>query len=153
MSIQNLFNFDKWTCMDSRKLSCRTSGPQLDKKETPTQLFSCEICHSFKNNFFYRTPPVTSYEIFCEGFFDIGCENAFSHTRRLSNAATYQFFNYNLLANTFFWSMRTFCMNYLRVLVKNFALCSIYWSNQPLWKMHGIAYINFDCFKIDDPPS
>ena len=28
------------------------------KKETPAQLFSCEYCEIFKNNFFYKTPPV-----------------------------------------------------------------------------------------------
>ena len=27
-------------------------------KETPTQVFSCEICEIFKNSFFNRTPPV-----------------------------------------------------------------------------------------------
>ena len=40
--------------------------------------------------------------------------------------------------------------NNLRVLVKDFTLCSIYRSNQPLWKIHGIASINFDCFTIDE---
>ena len=30
------------------------------EKETPTQVFSCEICDIFKNNFFYRTPPVAA---------------------------------------------------------------------------------------------
>ena len=27
-------------------------GPQLYKKETPTQMFSCEYCDIFKNSFF-----------------------------------------------------------------------------------------------------
>ena len=31
-------------------------------KETPTQVFSCEICEIFKNSFFNRTPPVASSE-------------------------------------------------------------------------------------------
>ena len=26
------------------------------KKETPTQVFSCEFCEFFKNTFFHRTP-------------------------------------------------------------------------------------------------
>ena len=30
------------------------------KKETLTQVFSCEICEIFKNTFFYRTLPVTA---------------------------------------------------------------------------------------------
>ena len=29
---------------------------QLYKKETPIQVFSCEFCETFKNNFIYRTP-------------------------------------------------------------------------------------------------
>ena len=32
------------------------------KKETPTQVFSCEFCEIFKNNFFHRTPPVAASE-------------------------------------------------------------------------------------------
>ena len=32
------------------------SGLQLYQKETPTQVFCCEICEMFKNTFFYRTP-------------------------------------------------------------------------------------------------
>ena len=30
------------------------------KVETPTQEVSCEISQSFKNTFFYRTPPMTT---------------------------------------------------------------------------------------------
>ena len=29
-------------------------------KNTPTQVFSCEICKNFKNTFFYRTPSVAA---------------------------------------------------------------------------------------------
>ena len=29
-------------------------------KETPTQVFSCEICKILKNTVFYRTPPVAA---------------------------------------------------------------------------------------------
>ena len=29
-------------------------------KETPTQVFSCEICEIFQNTFFYKTPPVAA---------------------------------------------------------------------------------------------
>ena len=38
----------------------------------------------------------------------------------------------------------------LRVLAKNWTLCRIYRSNQPSWKIHGTAKINFDCFTIDE---
>ena len=30
------------------------------KKETPTQMVSCEVCKIFKNSFSYRTPPVAA---------------------------------------------------------------------------------------------
>ena len=35
---------------------------QLYCKETPTQVFFCEICQIIKNTFFYRTPPVAASE-------------------------------------------------------------------------------------------
>ena len=38
---------------------CRL-GLQLYYKETPTQVFSCEICETFKNTFLYRAPLVTA---------------------------------------------------------------------------------------------
>ena len=34
--------------------------PFLLKKETLAQVFSCEFCEIFKNNFLYRTPPVAA---------------------------------------------------------------------------------------------
>ena len=36
------------------------------------------------------------------------------------------------------------------MLAKDFTLCIIYRSNRPLWKIQGIASINFDCFTIDE---
>ena len=33
----------------------------LDKVETPTQVFSCEIGEIFKNIFFYRTPSAVTF--------------------------------------------------------------------------------------------
>ena len=38
---------------------------QLYKKETPTQVLSCEYSKSFKNSFFYRTTPVAAFELYC----------------------------------------------------------------------------------------
>ena len=35
------------------------------KKETLTQVFSCEFPEIFKNTFLYRTPPVAASEYFC----------------------------------------------------------------------------------------
>ena len=32
------------------------------QKETPTQVFSCEICEIYKNTLFYRTLPVVAFE-------------------------------------------------------------------------------------------
>ena len=32
------------------------------KKETLTQVFSCEFCEIYKNTFFHRTPPVAASE-------------------------------------------------------------------------------------------
>ena len=38
----------------------RPSGLQLYQKETPTQVFSYEICENFRNTFFYETRPVAA---------------------------------------------------------------------------------------------
>ena len=38
----------------------QAQGMQLYLKKTPTKVFSCEVSEIFKNNFFYRTPPVTA---------------------------------------------------------------------------------------------
>ena len=35
------------------------------KKETLTQVFSCEFCEISKNTFSYRTPPMTASVCFC----------------------------------------------------------------------------------------
>ena len=38
----------------------QAEGLQLYLKKTPTQVFSCGVCETFKNTFFYRAPPVTA---------------------------------------------------------------------------------------------
>ena len=53
-------------------------------------------------------------------------------------AAAYLFFNYNCI------------LAYEISFSDTRKLCSIYRSNQPLWKIHGIASINFDCFAIEE---
>ena len=40
----------------------KPSGLQIYEKETPTQVFSCEICDTFKNTFSDKTPPVAASE-------------------------------------------------------------------------------------------
>ena len=42
------------------KVAVRPSGLPLYQKETPTQIFSCEISQIFKSTFSYRTPPVAA---------------------------------------------------------------------------------------------
>ena len=37
-------------------------GLQLYLEQTSTQVFSCKICEIFRNTFFYRTPPVATFE-------------------------------------------------------------------------------------------
>ena len=51
-------------------------------------------------------------------------------------AATYLFFNYN-------------CILVYEIPFSN-TRCSIYCSNTPLWKIHGIALINFNFFATDE---
>ena len=36
---------------------------QLCQKETPTQVFSCEYCKSFRDTIFYGANPVTAFEL------------------------------------------------------------------------------------------
>ena len=40
--------------------SLETEELQLNLKKSPTQVFSCEVCKTFKNTFFYKKPPVTA---------------------------------------------------------------------------------------------
>ena len=37
-------------------------GLQIYCNETPTQVFNCEFCKSFKNTYFYRTPLAVASE-------------------------------------------------------------------------------------------
>ena len=39
------------------------------KNETPAQVFSFEFCETFKNTFFYSTPPVTASVFSCRTLF------------------------------------------------------------------------------------
>ena len=58
--LKNFANFTgKHLCCSLFLITLKAWRPvQLHQRETPTQMFSCEICESFKNAFFYRTPPV-----------------------------------------------------------------------------------------------
>ena len=44
----------------SLRENCRNHHCNVVKKETPTQMLSCDICESFKNTFFCRTFPVAA---------------------------------------------------------------------------------------------
>ena len=46
------------TCVSLIKL--QASGYNFIKKETPAQVFSCELCEIYKNTFSYRTTPVAA---------------------------------------------------------------------------------------------
>ena len=52
----------------------RHEGCNFLKKETLTQVFSCEFCEIFKNTFFYRTPP---NDCFCNFRFSICLDKDF----------------------------------------------------------------------------
>ena len=67
--------FQFWSCFmwffsDSklrsshRRCSMWPQACNFIKKETLTQVFSCEFCESFKNTFFYRTPLVDASELY-----------------------------------------------------------------------------------------
>ena len=58
--LKNFAIFSRKTCV-AEYLFNKVAGMKVCifiKKETPAQLFSCEYCEIFKNNFFYKTPPV-----------------------------------------------------------------------------------------------
>ena len=42
-----------------------SNNSQITKKETLTQVFSCELCEILKNTFFYRTPLVAASGFNC----------------------------------------------------------------------------------------
>ena len=42
------------------------------EEETPTQVFSCEYCETFKNSFVFRTPPVAAFLSLIKKLFSIG---------------------------------------------------------------------------------
>ena len=52
----------KVVCVDiiQKHLTGRLKACNFIKKETLTQVFSCEFCEIFKNNFFYRAPLVAA---------------------------------------------------------------------------------------------
>ena len=82
-------------------------------------------------------------------FGNIRCENA--SFRILQDSIWLQVI-YFLTTIAFWFTKYIFWMDrdHLRALAKDFPLSSIYRSNQPLWKIHDIAYINFDCFTIGE---
>ena len=65
-SVKNVFlkilqNSQENTCArGSFLIKLQAKACKLIKKETLAQVFSCEFCEIFKNNFFYRTLPVAA---------------------------------------------------------------------------------------------
>ena len=79
-----------------------------------------------------------SLEVFCEDFVDISYEIA--SYRILQDSIWLQVIYF--LTTVAIWFVKYLFRidgDNLRVLAKDFTLCSIYWSNQPLWKNRGIA--------------
>ena len=59
--LKNLANFiGKHQCWSIFLMKFQAWRPATLIKETPTRVFSCEICEIFKNTAFYRTPPVAA---------------------------------------------------------------------------------------------
>ena len=59
--LENLQNLQENPCARvSFLISCRPLASNFIKKANLAQLFSCEFCEIFKNNFFYRTPLVAA---------------------------------------------------------------------------------------------
>ena len=50
----------KHLCWGLFLLKLQAQGLQLYYKESPTQMFSCEYCETFKNSFFYKIPAVAA---------------------------------------------------------------------------------------------
>ena len=65
--LKNFGNFTgKHLCCSLSKEGCRPQTCNFIKKETPTQVFSCEVPKTFKNIFFYGTTLVDASDIVTE---------------------------------------------------------------------------------------
>ena len=61
MFLKILQNSQENTCARvSFLIKLQAQASKFIKKETLTQVFSCELCKNPKNTFFYRTPPVAT---------------------------------------------------------------------------------------------
>ena len=97
-------------------------------------MFFCEYCKIFKSIYFQIICKrlLLPLEVFC-------IRNLLILAMRMLHlAAAYLFFNYNCI------------FAYEISFSDTRKLYSIYGSNQPLWKIHGSALSNFDCFAIDE---
>ena len=94
---------------------------QLYLNRTSTWVFSCTFAAYFQNT-------LSQEHLWM----------AASDTRRLCVDATYLFLNFNFILAYETYLFRIDGDN-VRVLAKKLTLCSIYRSNQPSWKIHGIA--------------
>ena len=106
-------------------------------KKTPTQVFSCEYYKIFKNICFedhLQTAASTSWGILCKEFVDISYDNVSFGI--LEDSIWLQLIYFSTIIA--FRSMKCFS-NTLCSIKDVKELGSIYRSNQPLWKIHGIA--------------
>ena len=91
----------------------------------------------------------SSLALFCKGFVDISYENASCHILEDSIWLQLIYFLTTIAVLKYLFPTDG-DINYLRLLAKDFTLRSTFCSNQPLWKIHGIAYMNFDFFTTDE---
>ena len=123
--------------------------PLTLKRRLQHKMFSCDYCETFQNtNFEGHLRTFLPFEVVYKNFVNKQLwECIIWYTGKLAQLIYF-------LTAIAFWLMKyllRFDGNNLSVLAKNFTLCSIYCSNQPLWKNHDIASINFNYSIIDEP--
>ena len=111
----------------------------IKKRLQGTHVLSCEYCKIFKNIYFedhLQTATSACWSILYKEFLYISYENA----------------SFGILEDSiwiqliYFWTTMAFWRRY--EISFSDTLSTIYRSNQPLWKIHGIAQIN--CLAIDE---
>ena len=74
---------------ETRKLWCQS--PFFNKVAGLAQVFSCEFCEIFKNNFFHRTPLVAAYCYFIPFLF---CKNKIFYSKNIQYASSHMQYNF-----------------------------------------------------------
>ena len=122
-------------------------GLQLYDKETPAQVFSCEICEIVKNIFNYRTPLVTASIItekkskFCLEWHWI---NVLRRSKNTGFSAHWNKRNLNIsmLSNSKSkgWSLKDVYLEYTKYILGN---GSLYWHKKLVFSEMTLAYYHF----------